>query len=61
MSKTIFIYPSDICTLMGYSLRQAQRLVQELRYLLRKERHQKLTIKEYAKHMGIEPADIVLN
>lgn len=61
MIKRIFIYPSDICALMGYSLRQAQRLVQELRYLLNKKRHQKLTVKEYAEHMGIEPAEIVLN
>jgi hypothetical protein len=61
MCKRIFIYPKDICNLTGYSLRKAQRFVQELCYLLKKKKHQKLTIKEYAEHMGIEPAEIVLN
>lgn len=60
MVNRIFIYPRDISSLTGYSLRKAQRILQELRYLLGKEKHQKISIKDYAKHMGIEPGDIVL-
>lgn len=60
MAKRIFILSKDVSTLTGYSLRKAQRLIQELQYLLNKSKHQKLTIKEFAKHMGIEPAEIVL-
>ncbi|MEJ5961358.1 hypothetical protein [Pedobacter immunditicola] len=60
MAKRIFILTRDICSLMGCSLRKAQRLVQEMQFVFGKEKYQKLTIKEFAKHMGIAPAEIVL-
>lgn len=56
----MFIHARDIATLTGFSLRKAQRIVQELRYVLGKEKHQRITIKDFAKHMGIEPAEIIL-
>jgi len=61
MKKRIFILTRDICILTGFSLRKAQRLIQELRYLLHKEKYQQVTIKEFAEYMGVDPAEIVLN
>lgn len=55
----IFIFPKDVCSLTGLGIRQAQKLVQELRYLLNKGKYQYLTVKEFANHMGLEVADIV--
>ncbi|MET3112963.1 flagellin-specific chaperone FliS [Pedobacter sp. CG_S7] len=60
MIQRMFIHARDIATLTGFSLRKAQRIVQELRYVLGKEKHQRITIKDFAKHMGIEPAEIIL-
>ena len=60
MKKRIIILTRDICILTGFSLKKAQRLIQELRYLLHKEKHQMVTVKEFAEYMGIDPDEIVL-
>jgi len=61
MKKRIFILTRDICILTGFSLRKAQRLIQDLRSHFKKQKHQRVTIKEFAEYMGIDPDDIVLN
>jgi Mn-dependent DtxR family transcriptional regulator len=54
------LFSKDISELLGVSLRTAQRILQELRLLLHKEKHQGITVKEFAKHVGICPSEIVL-
>lgn len=60
MKKRIIILTRDICILTGFSLRKAQRLVQDMRDHLNKEKHQRVTVKEFATYMGIDPEEIVL-
>ncbi|TCC91741.1 hypothetical protein EZ428_08270 [Pedobacter frigiditerrae] len=56
--KRVCVYPKDVSTLTGKSIRNAQKILQDLRFLLKKEKNQFITIAEFATYSGIEVAII---
>ncbi|MEH6306171.1 hypothetical protein RYH73_10990 [Olivibacter sp. CPCC 100613] len=56
--KRIVIYAQDVSNLTGKSIRQAQRLLKDIRFVLGKEIHQPVTVKEFADYMGIEVEEV---
>ncbi len=48
----IVMYPSDIIQLTGKSESYARKEIQNLKKVLNKEKHQKVTIKEYCLYYG---------
>lgn len=40
--------------ILGTSLRKAQYLMQTIRYVLKKEKHQCITVRELAAYLGID-------
>jgi len=56
--KRVCVYPKDVSTLTGKSVRNAQRILQDLKFLLKKEKNQFITIAEFAAYSGIELAII---
>lgn len=56
----IVIYSTDVVRLTGFSLRKAQLLLQKLRLLLNKEKHQVITFYEFWGFMGISLEDTLL-
>ncbi|KQS31734.1 hypothetical protein [Pedobacter sp. Leaf194] len=48
------IYPKDISAVTGKGQRYAQRLLKNIRFALKKEEHQFVTIKEFADYTGID-------
>lgn len=61
--KRIVIYPSDIIMLTEKSESYARKEIQNLKRVLNKEKHQKVTIKEYCNYYGfnIEEVEGVLS
>jgi hypothetical protein len=51
----IFIYPKDIATLTGLSIKQAQRIYKQVKDSLGKKEFQNLAISEYANYENIDP------
>lgn len=56
----VCIYPKDISLLTGKSLRHAQRMLNDIRFVLCKQKHQFVTIEEFAVYSGIN-IDLVRN
>ena len=56
MKNRLFIYAKDISLITGRGPRYAQRVLRNIRYLLKKETHQLVTIQEFAEYIGIEYA-----
>ncbi|MGV8947044.1 MAG: hypothetical protein ACOH1N_11485 [Lutibacter sp.] len=56
----IIIYPSDIMLLTGKSESYARKEIQKLRLALKKEKHQKVTIKEYCEYYGLDLNDVLI-
>lgn len=56
----ICVYPKDVCDITGKSLRYAQQVLQDLRFLLKKEKHQVITKKELATYLNMDPDEITL-
>lgn len=56
--KRVCVYPKDVSTLTGKSVRNAQRILQDLKFILKKEKNQFITIAEFAAYSGIEVAII---
>lgn len=52
------IYPKDISILLGKSYKQAVRIFGTIRDAYGKERHQYLTMQEFADYTGIDIATI---
>jgi hypothetical protein len=58
--KRVCIHSKDLVILIGASIRKAQYLMQNIRYVLKKEKHQFVSIKELAWYLGIDEDLIVL-
>jgi hypothetical protein len=52
--KRVCIYPKDLASIIGTSIRKAQYLMQNIRYVLKKEKHQCVSIRELAWYLGID-------
>lgn len=57
--QRIYIYPKDIQTITGKSDRYARECIKNLKTILKKEKHQDITIKEYCTYKGIQIEDII--
>ncbi|WP_158727938.1 MULTISPECIES: hypothetical protein [unclassified Flavobacterium] len=55
----IVLYPSDIVLLTDKSESYARKEIQNLKKVLKKEPHQKITIKEYCIYYGFEYQEVV--
>ena len=51
--QRIIMYPKDVITVNGKTERQARYLLNKIRILLNKERHQSVTIEEFCNYMGL--------
>lgn len=56
--KRIVIYAHDVSLLTGKSLRQAQRLLKDIHFVLGKAMHQPVTVKEFAHYMGLDLLEV---
>ncbi len=54
MKDRQFIYAKDISIVTGRGPRYAQRILRNIKHLLKKENHQLVTLQEFAAYMGIE-------
>ncbi|WP_242131680.1 hypothetical protein [Aestuariivivens marinum] len=54
----ICIYTQDIIILTGRSESYAREVLRDIRLLLKKERHQLITIAEFCEHMGLPYEDV---
>ncbi|HMI05441.1 MAG TPA: hypothetical protein VK541_23335 [Pedobacter sp.] len=52
--ERLYVVPSDVCKITGKKIRYAQQLLKDLREILNKKRHQLITKKELADHLGID-------
>lgn len=57
-NKRIVIYAQDVSLLTGKSIRQAQRLLKDIHFILGKAVHQPVSIKEFADYMGMGVEEI---
>ena len=57
--KRIVIYPSDIIILTDKSESYARKEIQNLKKALNKEKHQKVTIKEYCSYYGFNLEEVL--
>jgi hypothetical protein len=55
----IVIYPSDIIILTNKSESYARKEIQNLKKALHKEKHQKVTIKEYCHYYGFNLEEVL--
>ena len=55
----IVIYTSDIRILTDKSESYARKEIQTLKKVLRKEKHQKVTIKEYCQYYGFNSEEVL--
>ena len=55
----IVIYPSDIIMLTEKSESYARKEIQSLKKALKKEKHQKVTIKEYCQYYGFDIVEVL--
>ncbi|UKM63645.2 hypothetical protein GSB9_00188 [Flavobacteriaceae bacterium GSB9] len=54
MSNRICIYPKDVQAIMGSSYSYASKIIRTIKKELGKKSHQVVTIREFAKYMGLE-------
>ena len=59
MFRKIVIYPSDIMLLTEKSESYARKEIQKLRIALKKEKHQKVSIKEYCQYYDFDYNDVL--
>ena len=57
--RRIVIYPSDIRMLTDKSESYARKEIQNLKRALNKEKHQKVTIKEYCGYYGLNEEQVM--
>lgn len=60
MNRKLLIYTNDIMLLTGKSESYARKEIQNLKKALKKEKHQKVTIKEYCLYYGFDLADVLI-
>lgn len=59
MARGIFLQPKDLMILAGYShYNSALEGLNQLKFVLGKQKHQPVTVNEYAKHMGIDAKEV---
>jgi len=58
--ERVCVYPQDIVNCTGKSLRYAQKVLQDLRTVLKKEKHQLITKQELAAYLDIDEDKIKL-
>lgn len=58
--KRLCIHPKDLMTIIGVSIRKAHYLMQNIRFVLKKEKHQCVSAKELAWYLGIDEELIAL-
>jgi hypothetical protein len=58
--KRVCIHSKDLMVIIGISIRKAQYLMQNIRYVLKKEKHHCVSIKELAWYLGIDETLIEL-
>jgi len=51
--KRIVIYPTDIMLLTGKSETYARKEIRNIKQALKKQQHQKVTLKEYCHYYGL--------
>ena len=56
--KRACIYPKDVQRITGKSYRQSLRILHQIRNVLRKEKHQIVTIDEFCSFMGLDNTKI---
>lgn len=58
--EPLCIYPKQAARLLNIKDRQAQRLFRNIRFVLKKDRHQYITIKEFCAYTGLDEGQIDL-
>jgi hypothetical protein len=58
-TKRMVIYPKDVETITGRSLRTAQLLLQQIRQKLGKGKNDFITVQEFAQQMGFSEEEII--
>jgi hypothetical protein len=56
--KRMCINPKDIARINGITPRHARNVLNDLKLLFKKEKHQCLSVKEYSKHTGFSVEEI---
>ncbi|WEK20920.1 MAG: hypothetical protein P0Y49_07190 [Candidatus Pedobacter colombiensis] len=59
--ERLYVIPTDVCKITGKKIRYAQQLLKDLREILNKKKHQLITKKELADHLGIDETLINLD
>ena len=54
------ITPKDVEVILGVSSSYARRVVRIIKRKNNKEKHQKITVKEFCRYMGLEVKEVVL-
>ena len=54
------ITPKDVEVILGVSSSYARRVVRIIKRKNNKEKHQKITVKEFCRYMGLEVQEVVL-
>lgn len=57
-SKRICIYPKDVALILGISNRHASRYLHLVREAYGKERHQFVSIREFAQYTGLDEHEV---
>lgn len=53
------IYPKDISLILGKSTRQSERILSHIRVVLKKKKHQYVTISEFAEYADIPEEEVM--
>ena len=56
----LIITPKDVEVILGVSSSYARRVVRIIKRKNNKEKHQKITVKEFCRYMGLEVQEVVL-
>ena len=56
----LIITPKDVEVILGVSSSYARRVVRIIKRKNNKEKHQKITVKEFRRYMGLEVKEVVL-
>ena len=56
----LIITPKDVEVILGVSSSYARRVVRIIKRKNNKEKHQKITVKEFCRYMGLEVIEVVL-
>ena len=57
--KKLCIYPKDVSTITGRSIRSSYDLLTRIRLLRQKQRHQAVSVNEFCEYIGLKPDDVL--